>query len=421
MELPQSLRRELERMNAGLGFDPADLEARRALHDRHVNEFSSQLRSRVREALENEGQSLVAGDWIADAERLVRQHFAPPPLSGDQRRAAARAEQSDLAHQLRDAAVSVPEEEVEEHATELAQLLLSNWFGLLEHAMQDNPVHLIELDMDALPKTAHLDAVLQGCAAFALPALSAATALRQYQRGFALDSITPLSPTLHLVRAGSGWQLSRTYEGARRALDAARPAAHPQHMTARERMEAVLGLLRPWALARPMELPGAATAPLVSALTIEDEFRLTLEATQQLRSGAEETAAAEIASLKDMADMMVLDITDAVAGTSTPSDTWRCERDAWSAVLIDPQLGEADAASIYRIALSSAGLMLAGEPLPAAHEATQPERSSLVEKQILRCSVAAARHALAGADHVALRRALQQAAATELLRQDSIS
>ncbi len=417
MDLPQSLRRELERMNAGLGFDPAELEAHRALHDRHVNEFASQLSPHVREALENEGQSLVAGDWIADAERLVRQHFAPQPVSGDERMAAARAEQADLAQQLRDAAVSVPEAEVEEHATELAQLLLSNWFGLLEHAMQDNGADPLELDMDALPKTAHLDAVLQGCAAFALPALSAATSLRQYQKGFALDSITPLSPTLHLARAGSGWQVSRTHEGARRALQAARAAARPEGATARERMEAVLGLFRPWALARPMELAGAVTAPLDSALTIEDEFRLALEAAQQLQSGGEEDAASEVTSLKDMADMLMLDIKDAVAGTSTPSDTWRCERDAWSTVLIDPQIGEADAASIYRIALSSAGLVLAGEPLPAAIE---PEHPSNFEKQILRCSVAAARHALAGADHVALRRALQQAAASDLLRQNSI-
>lgn len=405
MVLPNSLRRELDRMNADLAFGAADLEARRALSNRHVADFVSQLRPRVREALENEGQSLIAGDWVADAERIVRQHLSVRSTV-DERMAAARAEQADLAGQLREAAVSVPDDEVEEHATELAQLLLSNWFGLLEHSMQDDAEDLLDLDMDALPRTAHLDAVLQGCAAFALPALSAATALRQYQRGFAPNSITVLSPSLHLVRSQGGWQVARTRERAGRALRSPQAAAHSIESTARQQIEAVLDLLRPWALARPVDLLSTVTvptSPLANALTNEDEFRLALEAVLQLKLGAKQD---ELADLADMADIVMIDIADAIACTSTPRQTWLCERAHVNAVFIDPGV---DQASVYRIALSSAGLMLSGQPLPAAPQAAV---RSHFEDQILRCSVATARKALAGADQPSLRRALLQAAAS---------
>lgn len=405
MMLPKSLRYELDRMNADRGFGAADLEARRALSDRHVADFVSILCPRVREALENEGQSLIAGDWVADAERIVCEHLSVR-TTVDERMVAARIEQANLAGQLREAAVSIPDDEVEEHASELAQLLLSNWFGLLEHAMQDDAEDLLDLDMDALPGTAHLDAVLQGCAAFALPALSAATALRHYQRGFEPNSITALSPSLYLVRSQSGWQVARTHERAGRALRSAQAAARTSDSTVRQRIEAVLDLLRPWALARPLDLMNAAAVPvsaLTNALTNEDEFRLALEAALQLKLGAEQD---ELADLADMADIVMVDIADAIACTSTPSETWLCERAPMNAMFIDPGV---DPASVYRIALSSAGLMLSGQPLPAAPQAAA---RSHFEDQILRCSIATAKKALAGSDQTSLRRALLQAAAT---------
>lgn len=407
MPVPKSLQHELDRMNATLEAAPTDLQQRQALSDRHVASFAALLRPRVRDALESEGQSLVAGDWVADAERIVRAHLSVPTTASE-RMAAARMEQAELAKQLRDAAVSISDEDVEEHATELAQLLLSNWFGLLEQAMQDAAEDLIELDMDALPGTAHLDAVLQGCAAFALPALSAATALRQYQRGFMPNSITALSPSLHLVRSSGSWQVARSYERATRALRSAQIAARTStgDSTVRQRIEAVLDLLRPWALARPVDLMNAAAVPasaVTGVLTNEDEFRLALEAALQLELGAEQD---NLTGLADMADLVMIDIADAVAGTSTPGEAWLCERSPLSAMLTDAGV---DPGSVYRIALTSAGLMLSEQPLPAT---PQPAAHSHLEAQILRCSVATAKKALAGSDLAALRRAFLHASAS---------
>lgn len=210
MKLWKSLSVELDQTNASLGFDATEFRARAALFEQHVADFAVQLRAPVRRALKREGRTLIAGQWIADAVRVVRQHFAPLALDDGDRSAEIRAVQSDLALQLRLAVLSVPNVEVEEHATQLAQLLLSNWFGLLEHAMQDHETDVIDLNVDGLPKTARLDAVLHGVAAYAISPSAAVAALRRYQRTLAVGSKTALSPTLHLIRAEQGWQVART-------------------------------------------------------------------------------------------------------------------------------------------------------------------------------------------------------------------
>lgn len=214
MELLRSLSSELDRMNATLMFDATAFQAREALHEQHVASFVALLRAPVREALQDEGRSLVASQWIDDAERLMLQHFGPPTLNAVGRPVTGRAAEVDLAQQLRRAVVSVSDDEIEQHATGLARLLLSNWFGLLEHAMQDQQGDRLDLDSDALPKTAHLGAVLQGCAAYALPAASATAALRQYQTGLSVGSMTALSPTLFLLRSADGWHVSRRTKAA---------------------------------------------------------------------------------------------------------------------------------------------------------------------------------------------------------------
>ena len=210
MQQPRFPTPELDRMNASLDFHPADFKAREDLHERHVAGFKALLRSPVREALQDEGRSLVASTWISDAERVVRQHVAPAVESDTECSDAERPARDDLSRPLRQAVESVSDDEVEEHATQLARLLLSNWFGLLEHAMQDLSVDVLDLDQDALPKTGHVDAVLAGVSAYVLPPLEAANVLRRYQQGFAVGSTTALSPSLQLVRGQHGWQVART-------------------------------------------------------------------------------------------------------------------------------------------------------------------------------------------------------------------
>lgn len=214
--LPRSLGDELDRMNAVLSSGPAELREREELHEQHVTDFVSLLRTPVRDALREEALSLTVSELTADAAPLVGQPFGPSvPTEGAD---GAHVAHDDLVQQLRKAVQSVSDHEVEGHATRLAQLLLSNWFGLLEHAMQDNKTDLLELDVDALPKTANIDAVLRGVAAYVLPPLAAATELRRYQRRLAVGSSTALSPTLHLFRDRRGWQVARTPDAARRAV-----------------------------------------------------------------------------------------------------------------------------------------------------------------------------------------------------------
>lgn len=215
MQQPRNPTTELDRMNANLDFDPANFKAREDLHERHVADFVALLRLPVREALQDEGRSLVASGWISQAERIVRPHVAPLAQSAADRSAAEQPSQDDLSQRLRQAVGSVSDDEVEEHATQLAQLLLSNWFGLLEHAMQDRSVDVLELDQDALPKTVHFNAVLAGVSAYALTPSEVANLLRRYQHGFALGSTTALSPSLQLVRGQHGWQVARAHDPIR--------------------------------------------------------------------------------------------------------------------------------------------------------------------------------------------------------------
>ena len=142
-----------------------------------------------------------------------------------------------------------------------------------------------------------------------------------------------------------------------------------------------------------------ATTP-THALTNEDELRLALEATLQLKLKAVQD---ELANLATMADIVKVDIADALARKPKPSETWSYEQ-----VFLDLSTVEQDIdpGSIYRIALSCAGLVLSGQPLPAAPQAAA--RSHL-EEQILRCSVATAKMALAGSDLTSFRLALLQA------------
>lgn len=195
-------------MNAELDFDPAELQEREALHEQHVTALAMRLRQPVREALEAEAARVMPEGWMADAELLGRLDAAHVAEHDAQNSLGPSTIHIGL-QQMRHRVASVCDGEVEEHATQLAQLLLSNWFGLLEHAMQDQEAELLDLDLDALPRTASSDAVLRGCAAFALPPSSALDVLLAYRRGFPVGSTTALSPTLHLTRSADGWQVAR--------------------------------------------------------------------------------------------------------------------------------------------------------------------------------------------------------------------
>lgn len=423
MTLPESLRLELERMSALLKPDPAAFEARKAMHELHVLAFVDQLRPAVRKALEEEGQAEVAGDWIEDARQtIVRWLALPANVHETSTLDAERQLQEALTDDLVAEAAKPTDEEVEDHATELAQLLLSNWFAMLEHALQDQGGELLALDFDALPLRARPAEVLQGCEAFALPALAAATALRDYQRSLMQDnSIVALSPTLHLLRARGEWRVARTRQRAEAALQQQTRAQPMQE--GRRRFEAVLQVLRPWALARPMDLLGV-RAVATAALTLEAEQRIAFEAAlwvSREHDDDEWSAFGDSGQLvKDLAEQVITDLGDAAsAGQRVLMQTWRAPKHLQEVLLFgEHELEMFDAGSVYRTALSTTGLVIAADPLPTEPDDRAPRIHGDLEAVVFKYCVGTAKRALAEADQVTLRRGIRRAAGIDMVAPD---
>ena len=224
MTTPDPLQPELERLRSLLKPDRATFVERQAFHEHHVRAFVDQVRSSVRLALEQEGAAEVASMWMDDARRMLSQWIVLPSEVGGAAHPsgssdAERQLQAELAATLTAQAAEPSEVEVEDHATEMVQLLLSNWFSLLEHALQGQDVGLLALDFDALPPQARPGAVLAGCEAFALPPLAAAKALRAYQHSLAREGVVlTLSPTLHLLRMRNEWQVASSHQLALASL-----------------------------------------------------------------------------------------------------------------------------------------------------------------------------------------------------------
>jgi hypothetical protein len=130
----------------------------------------------------------------------------------DEQRLAAELEQELLkTHRL-----DPSDAEIEEHATDLARLLISNWFAILEDAASERPHQLIELAYRGLPLTAAPNALTEGCEAFAPPVEQSFAALAEYQKQLVKPgSSVALSPLVHLHLAESGQWYAFVPENAR--------------------------------------------------------------------------------------------------------------------------------------------------------------------------------------------------------------
>lgn len=426
MTKPDPLQTELERLRGLLRPDRAAFAERQELHERHVRAFADQLRPAVRLALEQEGSAEVATAWINDARRMLTQWAGMATGIGGQSglptdQDAARKLQEELTAALLPEAGEPSEGEVEDHSRELAQLLLSNWFSLLEHALQDHKVGLLALDFDALPPQTLPSAVLEGCEAFALPPLAAAMALREFQQGLAKEGeVVRLSPTLHLLRTESEWHLARSTQLAQASLRQEQAVRAPATIR-RWRFEPVMQMLRPWALSRPMDLLGV-HAIGAGSLTLADEQRIAMAAARSVLTAQERSPVSDQGTLlpalllHGIAEQVITDLGAAMvsheemyARAPTPVAEWQEILLSSGGAMEDLP----DTASLYRIALSTAGLALAAGTRSA--EAFDGEHSlrGKAEEMLFACSVDTTLQVLADPNTASLGQQIRQIAGVE--------
>lgn len=407
MTTPDPLQPELERLRSLLKPDRAAFVERQTLHEQHVRTFVDQVRSSVRLALEQEGAAEVASLWMDDARRMLSQWIvlpsevgkaAHPPGSRD----AERLLQAELAATLTTQAAEPSEVEVEDHATELVQLLLSNWFSLLEHALQDEDVGLLALDFDALPPQAQPGAVLAGCEAFALPPLAAAKALRAYQRSLAQEGVVvTLSPTLHLLRMRNEWQVASSHQLALASLRQ-QETIREEATAHRWRFEPVMQMLRPWALARPLDLLGA-RALAAASLTLADEQRIAMAAVCHVLGNVSDflpTHATAMARplLHDLAEQVLTDLGAAAVDSAGMSAAAEMPMRGLQSKLLTAQCdfdSMPDTASLYRIVLSTTGIALAAGSTHVQSAEVESALHGEAEELLFNFSVDATRQALA--------------------------
>ncbi|MBQ0942277.1 hypothetical protein KAK07_02890 [Ideonella sp. 4Y16] len=409
MHKPDSLQQELQRLRQVLQPDSEAFELRQRLHEQHVTAFAEQLHPAVCHALVQEGSAEVAAAWLDDARRALTQWaglLAEPGQPAPARLPAVdRQLQEELSAVLLSDQEGPSDDEVDEHARELAQLLLSNWFSLLEHALQDANADALALDFDALPMRTLPGAVLNGCEAFALPPRESAKALREFQQGLArAGEVVSLSPTLHLLPAKHGWHVARTRQRAQvlQLQHAQGPA------TARPgRIQLIQQVLRPWALARPMELLGA-QAVARSTLTLAEEERIAANAARHAvavfhgHSGVLSVTPMPESLMEGIAGQVIADL-DALAldqedGTGAAALVITPEFHVALSAADEVQVQWTDLGSMYRVALYSAGQALCTREQKATVATWTPVPDDEQARALFACGYAAARQALADPD-----------------------
>lgn len=335
---------ELERY-AAAARDEHALSA--ALTDRHVDGLAQFLTPHVATALRGEvSATVVAKEWISEARTVAtwllrtgavdaeaatkpsrtkspsdspwfkvirlskffaRVQSASPTPREEVPHPARLAEQdlvSSLEEKLNDSAnYVVDDSEIAEHSAELARLLISNWFSVLEDAVQEKPNEALKLEYRAFPPSASPGVVTEGCEAFALPAEQAITKVFEYQQSLANPGESvELSPIVSLYRSKSGpWYAYSTKTPS--VLDV---------LYAQEALETVESVHRRFqeSLARATE----AFSPLVIGRAMQFQARLHMDAALVHRCSYVAANAAR-KRLRAMPEIMHVDETHWVSGS----------------------------------------------------------------------------------------------------------
>lgn len=217
----KALQAELARTQAELKPDPVRFARRAALHEQHVRALSDRLRPAVATALKQESAQLVAGGWIDEARQALSQWLlqASTVETTDEIRAREQAERelhAELAESLASLAQNPLDAEIEAHAIELAQLLLSNWIGHLEHALQDVPSGRLDALVDAMPPSARPGSDLEGAEGFALHVGTTAQILADYRLELAMSpqGVIEMTPSVSIFHSSGRWFAARTLTDA---------------------------------------------------------------------------------------------------------------------------------------------------------------------------------------------------------------
>ena len=163
-----------------------------------------------------------------------------------------------LEAKLKDAThYEVREEEVEEHSGDLARLLISNWFGVLEDAVEEQPGTPVKLEYRAFPPSVSAGVVTEGCEGFALPTQLAISKVFEYQQSLAAlgESVT-LSPIVSLYRSKSGpWYAYHTKSS--KVLAALRSTDEPVRAPFQLAVARANEAFSPIAIGRAMQFQGS--------------------------------------------------------------------------------------------------------------------------------------------------------------------
>jgi hypothetical protein len=423
MDPVQRLQRNIERVRAVRPPDREGMAQREAAFAHHVGVLTARLRPVVQNALHDEAAAIVASEWANDARALalwLAEGQAPPahptrsesgllnsalaslsqftrllnvtpPRAGGALGSAAGqaldaatlrvAEQ--LAAALRtDAAQQPSDAEVDEHAAEMAQLLISNWFGTLERAFDKGDVTQ-RLSVHLLPDNTVPEVLVAGCEAFAVPLSEAAKALLDYQRSLATEvgQVADLSPSLRLHHTAEGWQAARPGAPLLDTKAVAGPVTSAR--TRKSQREALNAFLSDWFICRPLDLATLGA----SRLTLETASTLAVAAAHRANaSNMPATAFIRMTSrfgvkrelYANVYEQVVCDLTESVV-----SD-WTTGTQAMPLRRLD-RVGstDVDPSDLYRISLAATAYALVDEASAAALEiddvAVPEQYKSLVE------------------------------------------
>lgn len=297
----QALKEELSRVRQYATATRVDHDESARLTHIHVDGLASVLHDHVGSALKGEvGTALAAQDWVSDARTVatwllrtgavdidavmdtgkpkssvnglrggvvrLRQFLglesAEAPTHTSRATSVAAVTEHQLVDSLRvkltDASYfAVDDEEVKEHAADLARLLISNWFAALEESVETQPDEAVKLEYRAFPPTASPGIVTEGCEGFALPAELAISKVFEYQQTLArMGESVALSPIVSLYRSKKGpWYAFHSKRPE--VLDALLLQEEPARPRLKDAIERATEAFSPIAIGRAMQLQGS--------------------------------------------------------------------------------------------------------------------------------------------------------------------
>lgn len=331
------------------------------------------------DALENADKPKLSAETLLGGVARLKELLGFESAKADEvaptaRRAAAQVESrlvASLEARLKDQAChEVDDEEVAEHSSDLSRLLISNWFGVLEDAVEAQPDKSVKLEYRAFPPSVSAGVVTEGSEGFALPSEQAISKVFEYQESLAMPGQwVMLSPIVSLYRSKSGpWHAFHT----KRAEVLA--ALQSEGIPARSRLKGAVAraseAFSPLAIGRAMQFQGRLS--MNTALVHQCSYVAANIVRRQLHAGViqldsmgfagwiESPEVATSAITRQMAQA-ILDDLEALA--PTPSLLWWKRmpqvRRAVSFALDDEEssiLGDA-----YMLALPATAVLLAGE------------------------------------------------------------